>query len=274
MTALPALPLFAPLLLLAVAALSLLAPGRRPAKLPRLAELAAVGAIALALGGLLQLVWSGPATWGIGSGAALLAVRLDAVSASLALLVSFVGWIVVRYSRTYLDGEAREGRFHGLMLATLAAVVLLVQAGSLLVVVLCFIAVGVALRQLLLFYPERPEARRAAAKFSFVWGAGDVALILASALLAFSLGTGSLAGINEAAAGGLTAAAQLGVALLVLAAVLKTAAFPLHGWLTEVMEAPPPSPPCSMRASSIPAACCSSRSAGWCRLRPAPWLHW
>ena len=25
-----------------------------------------------------------------------------------ALLVSFVGWIVVRYARTYLDGEARE----------------------------------------------------------------------------------------------------------------------------------------------------------------------
>jgi NAD(P)H-quinone oxidoreductase subunit 5 len=30
------------------------------------------------------------------------------------------------------------------------------------------------------------------------------------------------------------------VALLVLAAALKTAAFPLHGWLTEVMEAPTP----------------------------------
>ncbi len=179
MTALAPLPLFAPLLLLAVAALSLLTPGRRPAMLPRLAEMAALGALVLAVAGLAQLVWGGPVTSGIGSGAALLAVRLDAVSASLVLLVSFVGWIVVRYSRTYIDGEAREGRFHGLMLATLAAVVLLVQAGSLLVVVLCFVAVGLALRQLLLFYPERPEARRAAAKFVLVWGAGDITLILA-----------------------------------------------------------------------------------------------
>jgi hypothetical protein len=143
--------------------------------------MAALGALGLALAGMAQLVWGGPLNSGIGSGAALLAVRLDAVSASLVLLVSFVGWIVVRYSRTYLDGEEREGRFHGLMLATLAAVVLLVQAGSLLVVVLCFVAVGLALRQLLLFYPERPEARRAAAKFALVWGAGDIALILASA---------------------------------------------------------------------------------------------
>jgi NAD(P)H-quinone oxidoreductase subunit 5 len=240
MTALAPLPVFAPLLLLAVAALSLFAPGRRPGSLPRLAELAALGALGLAAGGLLQLVWGGPVTLGFGSGAALVAVRLDAVSASLALLVSFVGWIVVRYSRTYLDGEAREGHYHGLMLATLAAVVILVQAGSLLVVVVCFLAVGLALRRLLLFYPERAEARRAAAKFSLVWGAGDVALILASALIAFSLGTGSIAALNAAAAGGLPAAAQLGVALLVLAAALKTAAFPLHGWLTEVMEAPTP----------------------------------
>ena len=240
MTALAPLPVFAPLLLLAVAALSLFAPGRRPGSLPRLAELAALGALGLAVGGVLQLVWGGPVTLGFGSGAALVAIRLDAVSASLALLVSFVGWIVVRYSRTYLDGEAREGHFHGLMLATLAAVVILVQAGSLLVVAVCFVAVGLALRRLLLFYPERAEARRAAAKFSLVWGAGDVALILASVLIAFSMGTGSIAALNAAAAGGLPAAAQVGVALLVLAAALKTAAFPLHGWLTEVMEAPTP----------------------------------
>ena len=39
---------------------------------------------------------------------------------------------------------------------------------------------------------------------------------------------------------GLPLSAQIAVGLLVLAAALKTAAFPLHGWLTEVMEAPTP----------------------------------
>jgi len=240
MTALPPLTALAPLLLLGVAGLSLNMAGRRPGALPRLAEGAALGALALALAGLVQLLVSGPATLGIGQGAALLALRLDAVSVSMALLVSFVGWIVVRYARTYLDGEAREGRFHGLMLATLAAVLVLVQAGSLTVVVAGFITIGFVLRHLLLFYPERAEARRAAAKFSLVWGAGDVALIAASLLLGWSFGTGSLAEIGAAAANGLPLAADIGVALLVLAAALKTAAFPLHGWLTEVMEAPTP----------------------------------
>jgi len=240
MTALPPLTALAPLLLLGVAALSLNTPGHRPGALPKLAEGATLGALALSLAGLAQLLWSGPATLSIGHGAALLALRLDAVSVSMAVLVSFVGWIVVRYSRTYLDGEAREGRFHGLMLATLAAVLVLVQAGSLTVVVAGFIAIGFVLRKLLLFYPARAEARRAAAKFSLVWGAGDVALIIAALLIGGSLGTTSLAGIGAAAAGGLPLAAEIGVAFLVLAAVLKTAAFPLHGWLTEVMEAPTP----------------------------------
>lgn len=240
MTALPPLTAVAPLLLLGVAALSLNRPGRRPSLLPKLAEGAALGALGLALTALLQLLWSGPVTLGFGHGAALLALRLDAVSVSMALLVSFVGWIVVRYSRSYLDGEAREGRFHGLMLATLAAVLLLVQAGSLAVVVAGFIAIGVVLRQLLLFYPERAEARRAAAKFSLVWGAGDAALIIAAVMIGWSLGTTSLAGLGAAASAGLPLMAEIGVAFLVLAAALKTAAFPLHGWLTEVMEAPTP----------------------------------
>ena len=51
---------------------------------------------------------------------------------------------------------------------------------------------------------------------------------------------GGLAPSVAAAAGGLPLAAEIGVAFLVLAAALKTAAFPLHGWLTEVMEAPTP----------------------------------
>jgi NAD(P)H-quinone oxidoreductase subunit 5 len=230
----------APLPLLAASILAALRPGRRPGAVPAIAEGAALAALALAAAGGLWLILIGPAVLALGSGPELLALRLDPVSATMGLLVAFVGWIVVRYSRRYLDGEAREGRFHALMLATLAAVLVLVQAGSLVVLVLAFVATGLGLRHLLLFYPERAEARRAATKFSLVWGAGDAAVILAALLLWSAFGTADLAAIATAAAAGLPLAAQGGVALLVLAAALKTAAFPLHGWLTEVMEAPTP----------------------------------
>lgn len=233
----PTLPLIAlaPVVLAAAALPFLASPGRRPGSLPAAAEAAALAVLALSLGGLVQL-WSWGAT--TASWAGLPLVRLDGLSATLAVLVAFVGWIVVRYSRRYLDGEAREGWFHALTLCAIACVLVLVQAASLPVLVLAFVATGLVLRQLLLFYPERAEARRAAAKFTRVWIAGDLALMTASVLLWQSFGTVDIAAL--AAGGPLTASAQIAVGLVVLAAALKTAAFPLHGWLTEVMEAPTP----------------------------------
>jgi NAD(P)H-quinone oxidoreductase subunit 5 len=59
-------------------------------------------------------------------------------------------------------------------------------------------------------------------------------------LLWTAFGTADLAALSTAATTGLPVSAQVAVGLLVLAAALKTAAFPLHGWLTEVMEAPTP----------------------------------
>ena len=240
MTFLPPLMIFAPILLLGVTGLALFQPGCRPRTLPRLAETASIAVLTLAMAGVVQLIVLGPVTVGFGSGAALIAFRLDAVSATMALLVGFVGWVVVRYSRTYLDGEAREGAFHGLMLATMAVVLVLVQAGSLAVLVLGFATIGLGLRQLLLFYPDRAEARRAAAKFTLVWGAGDALLVLAAVLLWTAFGTADIGALSQKAQAGLPLAAQIAVALLVLVAALKTATFPLHGWLTEVMEAPTP----------------------------------
>jgi NAD(P)H-quinone oxidoreductase subunit 5 len=234
MTLLPLLSL-APLLLLAAAVPLALNPGRRPGWLPKLGEAAMLVAAALGIAGLGQLWLFGPTTL---SAKGLALVRLDPVSVTLTLLVAFVGWVVTRYSVRYLDGEAREGRFHALSLTSVACIMVLVQAASLPVVVMCFLTTGVLLRQLLLFYPDRPEAQRAASKFIRVWGTGDIALILASVLLWQSLATVDIAALTAAPT--LPWLAQLAVALLVLAAVLKTAAFPVHGWLTEVMEAPTP----------------------------------
>ena len=237
MTSLPLI-LISPVLLLAAALPLLRHGGRRPGRLPLLAEAAALLALGIALAGAVQFALAGPMTFGPGG---LALVRLDAISVTMAVLVAFVGWIVTRYARRFLDGEAREGRFHALTLAAIAAVQVLVQAGSLPVLVAAFVATGVILRHLLLFYPDRAEARRAAAKFIRVWAAGDLLLVLAAVLLWLAYGRLDIAGLSEAAAtAGLPALAQGAVALLVGVAVLKTAAFPVHGWLTEVMEAPTP----------------------------------
>ena len=129
------------------------------------AAIQAAGAISLllALAALTVAVVRGPqsATLVDWHGAGL-SVRLDVLGTSLFLLVAFIGVIVLRYSRTYLDGDPRRGLFLAELCLTLAAVLTLMLAGNLALLAAAWIATSLALHRLLLFYPERDAARRAA----------------------------------------------------------------------------------------------------------------
>jgi len=229
------LPLLAPLALTAAALIAFRGPGMRPAESLRWANLAGLAALGVAVASLLLLLLAG-------AGAAPLAlVRLDAVSAVMLLLVAFVGWVVLRYAATYLDGEARQGSFTFWLCLTLAAALLLVQAGHLVVLVLAWVGAGIGLGRLLLFYPDRPAARRAARKRALFARTSEAALAAAALLLAWGLGTGDIGAILAAARAGEAPAVTAGAAgLLAIAALLQSAQFPAHGWLTEVMETPTP----------------------------------
>ena len=76
---------------------------------------------------------------------------------------------------------------------------LLVQAASLVLLVLAWIATSLALHQLLLFYPERIEAVRAARKKFIVARLGDTALLGACVLLFLGYGTLDIPAILAAA---------------------------------------------------------------------------
>ncbi len=236
------LPLAAPVILLCSALFAWLLPGRRPALVPAVAEAAALTALLIAAGSLVVLILREPGTSAlVGAGEFGLSARIDAISVTMLLLVSFVGWIVVRYCRTYLDGEARQGAFTGWMCAALATVLLLVQAGNLVQLVVAWTATSITLHRLLLFYPERRSAQRAARKKRLFSVAGAVALVLAASLLRWAFGTTDIATINTLARSGNGEwSVFVAAALLATAALFKSAQFPTHGWLTEVMEAPTP----------------------------------
>lgn len=236
------LPLLAPLLLAGASYFAFKASGLRPRLAIRVAEIAALGSIVVAIlsGAVLYLQGPGTST-AIGYSYFAFASRLDLVSLVMLLLVSFIGWVVLRYAGTFLDGEERQGPFTGWMTATLAAVLLLVQSGTLLQLVIGWVATSLLLHQLLLFYPDRIAAQRAARKKFIVSRTGDAALIGAVILLAISFGTGDIATILAAAREGEGLPLTIGAAaLFAVAALLKSAQFPTHGWLTEVMETPTP----------------------------------
>lgn len=235
-------PLIAPAALLLAAAIAFLRPGRRPPLIPKIAEGAALVALAAAIASAVILiadgVHTGPLLGFAGIG---LSTRIDVVSVTMLLLVAFVGWIVLRYSASYLDGEARQGAFLGFMCATLAAVLLLVQAGNLVQFVAAWMATSLCLNRLLLFYGDRVQAIRAARKKFIVARIGDTALIGAAVLLYFGYGTVDIGAIlAKAGADVMPPGVTWAAGLLALAAMLKSAQFPVHGWLTEVMETPTP----------------------------------
>lgn len=219
----------APLLAAAVAGFA--QRGVRPKIAPRLAEGSGLWALAAAAA---LTIWqtAAPRMHGI---------RLDTVSLTMLLLVSFVGWVVLRFSRTYLDGEPRQGAFIGWLSLTLLSVILLVTAQNLSLLVSAWIATSLCLHKLLSFYPERIGARRAARKKFVMARLSDLALVAAALLLHAAYDSQHLSAIASAAragsGGGMAIAAA---AFLALAAILKSAQFPTHGWLIEVMETPTP----------------------------------
>jgi len=236
------LPYAAPLALLLSAAAGFMSPGVRPRILPSLSQACALIALIVAVICAVVLVLRGPFDasligWrGVG-----LSVRLDVISVVMLLLVSFMGWVVLRFAATYLDGEARQGAFTGWLCLTLAAVFLLALSANLTQLVLAWIATSLFLHRLLLFYPRRIAARRAAAKKFVTARLSDGALILAAGLLTLAYGTTDIAAILSAARSGLGGGfAIAAAACLAAAALLKSAQFPTHGWLTEVMETPTP----------------------------------
>lgn len=236
------LPLAAPAVLLIAAAAAALRPGRRPGRIPGLAEASALTALGVSIASAvvlwLESAGTSPLLGVAGIG---LSSRLDVISATMLVLVSFVGWIVVRYSTSYLDGEARQGAFLGWMTTTLACVLLLVQAGNLVLFVAAWIATGLSLQRLLLFYADRTQAIRAGRKKFVTARLGDAAMIGAALVLYAGFGTADIASILTAAGGAEAKEGTLwAAALLAFAAALKSAQFPSHGWLIEVMETPTP----------------------------------
>ena len=176
-----------------------------------------------------------PAAW-------LPAVRLDALSVMMLALTTFLGWVIVRYSRNYLAGDPGQSRYLAWLCLTLAAVWLLVMLNNLLLLCLAWTATSLALHQLLTFYRDRPAAIVAAHKKFLISRAADL-LTLAGTLLVFlSLDTLQIDRITQLLAGGhpVDTGLQLAAVLFVLSAILKCAQLPFHGWLLQVMEAPTP----------------------------------
>lgn len=169
-------------------------------------------------------------------------VYYDGFTAMMLALVSFVGFVVCRYAIRYLDGEPQQGRFYRWAGVTIGSVSFVVFSGNLLLLLAAWVLTSLGLHQLLLYYPERTGSQRAAWTKFAISRVGDVLLIAATALVFRQFGTFDLAEIFTAVQGQSGESGWLPAIawLFILAAVTKSAQFPLHSWLPETMETPTP----------------------------------
>jgi NAD(P)H-quinone oxidoreductase subunit 5 len=207
------------------------------------ARWAALGTLATAIAMAVHTAVAGPvhtpALPGIG-------LWFDSLTAVMFLLVAFVGVIVIHYSRNYLAGDANHGRFTSLLCLTLASVLTVIISGNLIQFLIAWVATSLSLGRLLVFYRDRPAAILAERKKFIASRIGDLCIAIAIGMLWQVFGGLDYATLFDgaramAAVGGATPpAVQVAAFLLAIAALLKSAQFPMHGWLIEVMETPTP----------------------------------
>lgn len=182
------------------------------------------------------------AGFGLADAALTYGLYTDGIAVWMALMVAFIGWAILRFAENYLRGDPGRERFLPWFLTTITCVLVLAFTNNLLVLAGAWVGVSLALHNLLTLYPDRPQARLAAVQKFIVSRTGDAFVIAGVLLLSSHYGTFRLpemAAMQAATPSG-SAALTAAAILLALAAVLKCAQIPFHGWLLRVMEAPTP----------------------------------
>src|SRR5262245_11946918 len=118
-----------------------------------------------------------------------LRILVDPVSVFMMLVVAGVGSLIVAYAIGYQDGEDEERRFFAYMALFVFSMLLLVEAGNLLILLAGWGLVGLCSYLLIGYYHDRPSAV-AAAKKAFIMNAfGDATMALALFLVIQRTGT-------------------------------------------------------------------------------------
>jgi multicomponent Na+:H+ antiporter subunit A len=176
-----------------------------------------------------------------------LAFRLDGLSATMGLLITGIGSLILIYAGGYLGHDRRLGRLLSTLLVFLSAMLGLVLADDLITLFVFWELTSVCSFMLVGFDHQRAEARGAALKALVVTGSGGL-LLLAALVMARSAGVGL--GLAPAQAGTLSGLAAVDLRvhpfylaillLVVLGAATKSAQVPFHFWLPAAMAAPTP----------------------------------
>jgi len=170
-------------------------------------------------------------------------LRFDALSAIMSVLVLAVGALVLWYCAEYFHHhddrtENRLPSFAAELVAFSGAMFGLVCSDNMLLLYLFWELTTVLSFLLVGHYAERATSRRAATQALLVTTAGGLAMLVGIVILGTLSGSYDLSHLVVAAPSG--TAATVGVLLVLVGALSKSAIVPLHFWLPGAMAAPTP----------------------------------
>ncbi|WP_440054135.1 NADH-quinone oxidoreductase subunit L [Pseudoalteromonas sp. T1lg65] len=162
---------------------------------------------------------------------------------SIVSLVAFMAIVLARFSIAYLAGERRQGVYFQSLFLTLSCVLLVLLSNHLAIFWIGWVAISLSFHRLLVFYPDRPRAVLAAHKKFILARVAEIALLVAFICLYSTHNTFNVQQIvahYSAGANTVVGVEQLAAVLLAVAALIKCAQLPVHGWLIQVVESPTP----------------------------------
>jgi NADH-quinone oxidoreductase subunit L len=178
------------------------------------------------------------------------ALRVDALTAVMLVVVTTVSSLVHLYSWGYMEEDPSQPRFFAYLSLFSFAMLMLVTADSLVQMFFGWEGVGLASYLLIGFWYQKPSANAAALKAFVVNRVGDFGFSLGIFGTFLVFGTVSIPAILEASPG--MAGSTIGFAgmrvdtmtllclLLFVGAMGKSAQLGLHTWLPDAMEGPTP----------------------------------
>jgi multicomponent K+:H+ antiporter subunit A len=167
--------------------------------------------------------------------------RMDGYAWLFALLVAFIGALVVLYARYYMSPKDPVPRFFAFLLAFMGAMLGTVLSGNLLQLVVFWELTSLTSFMLIAYWYHLEDARRGARMALVVTAGGGFCLLLGVLMLGEIVGSYDLDDVLVA--GDAIRAHRWYAPMLVLIVVgvlTKSAQFPFHFWLPHAMAAPTP----------------------------------
>jgi NADH-quinone oxidoreductase subunit L len=172
------------------------------------------------------------------------ALRVDALSAVMILVVTGVGFLIHVYSVGYMHDDPGYARYFAYLNLFTVAMLLLVMADNLLLLFVGWEGVGLCSYLLIGFWYDNDANASAGKKAFIVNRVGDAAFLIGMFLLFWNLGPGTHSlSFTEIArqAQSLSPAVVTAVTLLLfVGATGKSAQLPLYVWLPDAMAGPTP----------------------------------